>query len=78
MKETPASKHRNGLGLTSVLLGTVAIVGIHVAWVCFPLAVSGFVVGMLGRKKAEKTGTGRFMSMLGVLYSILAVSLGPW
>ena len=66
------------MGVASVLLGTAALLGINVAWVCFPCATSGLVVGMLGRKKAEKTGSGRFMSMLGVLYALIALSVGPW
>ncbi|MFE6667566.1 DUF4190 domain-containing protein [Streptomyces sp. NPDC057697] len=67
-----AGTGKNGTAVAAMVLGIISLVT-SIFFVGGPLGVIGLVLGVVALVKARRTGTGRGMSVTGVLASFLAI-----
>ena len=63
-----ASKAKN-FSIASIVLGLIGCC-------CWPLAIGGLVLGILGKKEAEKAGQPTQLAMIGIVLSAIFLALG--
>ncbi len=73
--QMPQQKQSNGLAVAGMVLGIIGLVGLCIWWLGLPCAIVGLILSILGKKKAEVTGTGAGMAKAGMICSIIAICL---
>lgn len=67
----------NGMGLTALILGIIAIPLVCCAYLGIPLGIVAVVLGWLGKGKAERgEATNRGQALAGLICGAIAVILG--
>ncbi len=81
-KEAEPKKKKNALALVGFILGAVAVAPYFpvIGWMfslvslpLFPMAVAGFVISLIGKKKSKTIGSGKKFSTWGIVMSIAAI-----
>ncbi|WP_405977900.1 DUF4190 domain-containing protein [Streptomyces sp. NBC_00158] len=74
--ETPPqhTAHRNGLALAAMVLGVIGWIT-SIVFIGGLLGVIGLILGVAALRKAKRTGTGRGMSLTGLVTSCLAIAV---
>ncbi len=75
--ETPKTKIN--FRIISLVLGIVSVIGVFIfGSLIVPIAIVGIILGVIHKKQTNKKSLGLYLSIIGIIISILINTLTPW